>query len=207
MINWDYKDKKLFSHKRYWQKKEKLYRLGGNTNHISNKGLISKIYKELLILNSTKKKNLHFLNGQNIWINTSPKKKCRRCTHNKHVKKVPNLLATREMQIKTIRYYYTHLYNEILQHLPELMMDREAWHAAVHGVTNSQTWLSDWTELNWYTPNKRKKKIRELRTHTTQWLSRLWTNWNSYILLVEIQNSTGTLKNSLKVFLLSEIYT
>ena len=27
--------------------------------------------------------------------------------------------------------------------------DREAWHAAVHGVTNSRTWLSDWTELKW----------------------------------------------------------
>ena len=28
-------------------------------------------------------------------------------------------------------------------------MDREAWHAAIHGVTKSRTWLSDWTELNW----------------------------------------------------------
>ena len=33
--------------------------------------------------------------------------------------------------------------------LQELVMDREAWHAVVRGVTKSQTWLSDWTELNW----------------------------------------------------------
>ena len=33
--------------------------------------------------------------------------------------------------------------------LRELVMDREAWHAAVYGFTKSRTWLSDWIELNW----------------------------------------------------------
>ena len=35
-----------------------------------------------------------------------------------------------------------------LGELRELVMDREAWHSAVHVVTKSHTWLSDWTELN-----------------------------------------------------------
>ena len=33
-------------------------------------------------------------------------------------------------------------------------MDREDWRAAVHGVAKSQTRLSDWTELNWYSRYK-----------------------------------------------------
>ena len=36
-----------------------------------------------------------------------------------------------------------------LSELQELVLDREAWRAAIHGVTKSRTRLSDWTELNW----------------------------------------------------------
>ena len=41
--------------------------------------------------------------------------------------------------------------------LQEIVKNREAWHAAVHGVAKNWTWLSDWTELSW-----------------TRWIGLLW---------------------------------
>ena len=43
----------------------------------------------------------------------------------------------------------TDLMDVSLSELREMVMDREAWRAVIHGVAKSRTWLSDWTELNW----------------------------------------------------------
>ena len=47
-----------------------------------------------------------------------------------------------------------------LSELQELVMDREAWRAVIHGVTKSQTRLRDWTELNWTKQTWEKLKLK-----------------------------------------------
>ena len=53
--------------------------------------------------------------------------------------------------------------------LRELVMDREGWRAAVHGVTKSRMWLSDWTELNWMF----LLSLLWIRSHV-RWFTRDW---------------------------------
>ena len=85
---------------------------------------------------------------------------------------------------------FTDLVDMSLSELRELVMDREGWRAAIHGVTKSQAWLSDWTE--------RKKFVQVLcctpkcknYSHCVQWvLSKDGMAFHLYMIFWERQYS------------------
>ena len=57
-----------------------------------------------------------------------------------------------------------------LSKLQELVMGREAWRAAVHGVTKNQTWLSDWTTTRGQWEKRMRKHLDEVRQEERQTL-------------------------------------
>ena len=61
-----------------------------------------------------------------------------------------------------------------LGRLQQLVMDREAWHAVVHGLAKSWTRLSDWTELNWCTVLCHLQTVRAL----------LFLFWSGFLLFL-----------------------
>ena len=91
----------------------------------------------------------------------------------------------------------TDLMGMSLSKLQELVMDREAWRAAVHGVTKGRTRLSNWTELNWLNPLEHSVRWVPFSSLVFTWgngdLERLnyvikviwWLSW--YVTLIEVE--------------------
>ena len=71
--------------------------------------------------------------------------------------------------------------------LRELVMDREAWRAATHGVAKSGTRLSDWTELNWMPSRKEAHDVSEnerntfIECNSQKYLNKVIFSENCYI--------------------------
>ena len=108
----------------------------------------------------------------------------------------------------------TDLMDMSLSELQEMVMDRVAWRAAIHGVAKSQTRLSNWTELNWteqkilgnfkgfrsFVPEKKKDQVRILICKLEMILRR--PNW-SYLVLFQRPNCNITITFSLLICFIS----
>ena len=89
----------------------------------------------------------------------------------------------------------TDLVDMSLSKLRELVMDREAWHAVIHGVAKSRTWLSDWTELNWTESLPKPMISTNVMTSTeVKLLSRVWLFVTPWTLTYQAPLSMGFLR-------------
>jgi len=68
-----------------------------------------------------------------------------------------------------------------LSELRELVMDREAWRAAIHGVVKSRTRLSDWSDLIWSDMNMHTKPLSEILATYFNNVKRDYMPWSKII--------------------------
>jgi len=100
----------------------------------------------------------------------------------------------------------TDLMDVLLGNLRELVMDREAWHAAVHLVAKSQTRLSDWTQLSWTEGKKKNKNSwgKFYRSHCPRFLALCAVQFGSHYgyKTLRLRCWPGWLRNSILNFVL-----